>query len=297
MNSLFQKKITEFLSKAKKPIVVILGTTASGKTSLGVELAKKFQGEVISADSRQLYKYFSIGTNKVTPEEMKGIPHHLVDCMEPGTPFTAYDFQQHAQKKIEEIRSRNNLPFFVGGTMLYLDAIVKGLVFPDGTLDPAYRKELERLSSEILIEKLQQVDPESAKSIDPQNRVYIIRAIEIARVKGTKAAGTKQCPTDDEFLLLGIERSREELYDRINTRVEQMWKTGFIDEVRTLDRLGFLENNQVSASHGYPEALQFLEGELSEEEAKEKMKQNTRKYAKRQLTWWRKNPEITWITF
>lgn len=300
-NPLFFKAVEQFLKTAQKPVIVLLGATASGKTAISIELAKRFSGEVISADSRQIYRHFSIGTNKTTNEEMQGIPHHLIDFLEPHESFFAPDFQKAAFTKIKEIRNRGHLPFLVGGTMLYLDSVTKGFAFPEGTFDESLREKLEEKSTEELQQQLQNLDPETFAHLEKQNRVYLIRAIEMALLGERKSKRQTLDPSlpQYDFLILGVERNREELYDRINERVEVMWKNGLLDEAQSIIektyKVGNADLRSLQSSCGYPEAIAFLREELSETEAKEKMKQSTRHYAKRQLTWWRKDDRIVWI--
>ena len=294
-NNLF-KLVQNFLKTAKNPLIVIVGATASGKTGLSIKIAKQFNGEVISADSRQIFRKLNIGTAKVTEEEMAGIPHYGIDIRDPEEPFTVAEFKEYAFEKIKDILKRKKLPIMAGGTGLYVNAVTQGFTIPQVPADWKLREELEKLSTEDLHQRLKDLDQKEAEKIHPNNRRYVIRAIEIAKNTNQKKSEIMQKQgTDFDVLILGVEVEREVLYERINQRVDQMFANGFVEEVQSLIKAGYDFKSQAFNSVGYPEVKAMLEGELSEEEAKELMKKNTRNYAKRQLTWWRKDERVVWI--
>ena len=288
--------VTQFLKTAKKPLIVIVGATASGKTGLSVKIAKEFDGEIISADSRQIFCKLNIGTAKVTEVEMENIPHYGIDIREPDEPFTVAEFKEYAVEKIEDILQRKKIPIMAGGTGLYVNVITQNFSLPQIPANWELREELEKLSTEDLHKKLQELDKKEAEKIHPNNRRYVIRAIEIAKTtKQKKSEIMQKSDSDFDILILGVEVEREILYDRINQRVDQMFAEGFVEEVQNLINEGYDFKSQAFNSVGYPEVKSFLEGSLSKEEAKELIKKNTRNYAKRQLTWWRNDERVVWV--
>ena len=290
------KLAQDFLKTAKKPLLVIVGATCSGKTSLSIELAKKINGEIISADSRQIFRKLNIGTAKISPEEMQGVPHYLIDILEPDEKFTVAEFKEMAIEKIEDILKRKKIPLLVGGTGLYINAVTQNFSIPQVPPNPVFRKKLSTFSNEELHAKLQKLDPAEAEKIHPNNRIYLERALEIIETTGQpKSKIIAKKKSDYDILILGIQLNREELYERINQRVEQMMQTGFIEEVQDLMKQGYDFNSQAFNSVGYREIKDMLAGKISKNDALELIKKNTRNYAKRQLTWWRNDERVKWI--
>lgn len=282
--------------------IAVVGPTASGKTSLGVELAKRFGGEVVSADSMQIYKYMDIATAKPTVTEMQGIPHHMIDFLLPAEPYSVAKYKEDAMKCIEEIASRGKIPVIVGGTGLYVDTLLHNTEFFDTETDENLRKSLyekcEKLGCDKMWEELKAVDPVSAESIHKNNRKKIIRALEVYYQTGkTISQQTKLSRLSGEVLdykIIGLSaRNRDFLYDRINRRVDIMLKDGLLEEAKEF----FEKYNTATAAQaiGYKELLPFFENRLSLEECAENLKMQTRRYAKRQLTWFRRNENINWL--
>lgn len=292
------------MAENKPKIVTVCGPTASGKTWLGVEIALAYGGEVVSADSMQIYKGMNIASAKPTAEEMKGIPHHLIDFLEPGCSFSAADYVKLAHEKIRDILDRGKLPVIVGGTGLYIDSLLNNITFSEVRSDEAYRRELyvfaEKNGNDALYEKLLSADPEAAKSIHMNNLVRVIRALEVIHVTGRKFSDLKEesrkyeSPYDP--LILGLNASdRQVLYDRIDKRVDEMIERGLVEEARSL-----WQNSRMATAGnaiGYKELIPFFEGQAELEACIDKIKLETRHYAKRQLTWFRKNDRIHWLFF
>lgn len=289
--------LSGFLSTAKKPLVVITGPTASGKTALSVRLAEAHSGEIINGDSRQFYRGMDLGTAKVTSAEMQGVPHHLLDFLEPDTLFTVAEFKELAEAKIEEILARRHVPFLVGGSGLFVDAICKNLSIPRVPPQADFRRSLEPKTSAELYEALQSIDPASAAQTTPTDRVRLIRTLEIyaaTQQKPSELKSKQACPW--QVFKVGIHVDPEELDGRIAARTEAIWQNGFLEEVRRLQTKGYDEHTPAMIAHGYREALQVLCGKMSEAEAKHRMTLNTRRYAKRQRTWWRKDEALYWVS-
>lgn len=284
----------------KQPLLMIAGPTASGKTAVAVELALRHGGEVVSADSMQVYRGMDIGTAKPTKEEMKGIPHHLLDVAEPEQPFSVADYTALANKAIGDIAARGHLPILAGGTGLYLRAVTDYLDFSEGNSDDSLRAELQKTAQEqgigILYEQLAQIDPQSAERIHPNDEKRIIRALEVYRVTGItmtehqKKAASRPSPYDT--FRVGLAYDRQKLYDRINRRVTRMLEMGLAEEA-----IGLMDRMQGTSfqSIGYKEMEQYLKGEASLQEAAEQIRRATRRYAKRQMTFFRADPRIVWI--
>lgn len=286
----------------KPRVLAVAGPTASGKTWLGVELAKKYGGEVISADSMQIYKGMDIASAKPTEDEMQRIPHHLIDFLDRDIVFSAADYVRLAREKIDEVLSRGKLPVIVGGTGLYIDSLLENVKFSEGGSDEAYRETLYAFAAqegnEALHGRLVEVDPEAAESIHPNNTVRVVRALEVYHVTGRKfselkkESRTEESPYDS--LIIGLNyHDRQKLYDRINLRVDEMAERGLVNEARELYDHGGMKT--AANAIGFKEFIPFFEGEESLEACIDKIKQETRRYAKRQLTWFRKNPRIQWI--
>ncbi|PIR55595.1 tRNA (adenosine(37)-N6)-dimethylallyltransferase MiaA [Candidatus Peregrinibacteria bacterium CG10_big_fil_rev_8_21_14_0_10_36_19] len=285
--------IENFLKSAKKPLIVILGPTASGKTALSLKIAKKYNCEIISTDSRQIYKEMEIGTDAITLEEQNGIPHHMLGITTPDKTITMSEYVDLALEKIEEIYSRGHIPILVGGTGLYISAIIERYDMPKIPPNEKLREELEKMSTEDLHEKLKKLNPEAAERIHPNNRRYVIRAIEIATADSPKKASEK--PHFDVYMI-GIKWPREELYQRVNYRVDRQIERGLLDEVKKLLKKGYAENLPSMSSLGVKEIIPYLKGESTLEECLNILKQSTRKYAKRQMTWFRRYDNVEWIT-
>lgn len=280
-------------------IIAVVGPTASGKTALAVELAKQLDGEIISCDSVQVYKGLDIGSAKVTAEEMQGVEHHLIDITEPTSDFSCADYADAAKKAIDDIRSRGKQVIFCGGTGLYLDSVIGISGFSEAGKDDDFRAEMEKKTPEELHKKLTEIDPVSAAAIHPNNVKRVIRALEIFHVTGKiKSAWdeeSKQVKPPYEAVIIGLDfRDRQTLYDRIDSRVDIMLTQGLEAEVRALDCAAFRAST-ASDGIGYKEMLRYFDGLCSYSEAVEAIKQASRNYAKRQLTWFRRNKSIKWI--
>lgn len=286
-------KISQFLKSAKKPLIVILGPTASGKTDISLKLAHKYNGEIISADSRQIYRGMEIGTDVISKKEQKGIPHHLLGITTPDKPISVAEYKDLAIQKIEEIYKRNHIPLLVGGTGLYISAIIDAYnipkVKPNLKLREKLQKEAAEKGKEFVHKKLQKLDRKAAAKIHPNNLRYVIRAIEIKLAKPPKSKKTTK-PFD--VLIIGTNRPRPELYERINRRVDRQIKKGLTDEVKKLLKKGYDERLPAMTSLGVKEIIPYIKGEMPIKECVEILKQNTRRYAKRQMTWFRRYANV-----
>lgn len=279
----------------RNPIIVIAGPTASGKTALAIELAKKYRGEVINADSRSIYIGMDIGTSKPTAREMDSIPHHLFDIVHPNETFSLADYQKLAREKITEIQTRNNIPFIVGGSGLYIDAVVYNFNLTEATKDDETRKELEKLENKELLAKLQKLDKETYKKIDKNNRRRLIRALEVILLTNKGFYDQqKKSSSPNNVLYLALDCPKEVLYKKINNRIDAWFSNGLVEETKNLSAKYSFDLPSMS-SIGYSEIAQYLNGKTSSTEASEIMKRRTKNYAKRQLTWFRRNKDITWI--
>ena len=282
-------------------ILVIVGPTASGKTALALEIARRIPSEIISADSRQVYRYLTIGTAKPTPEELNKVRHHFIDEMLPDKHFSAGDFGVHGRERIQDIVKRNKLPIVAGGTGLYIRSLVDGLFVGPGKQDDIRDEIEERMESEgseALLEELRKVDPEAAARMLPSNTRRIIRALEVYYATGkpiSRHHGEHEHVPYFDPIIVGLQWERKTLYERINHRVETMLADGFLDEVRGLLALGYDDSLKSLQTVGYKEAFAFLRKELGQDRMVELMKQNTRRFAKRQLTWFRKEKRIRWF--
>ena len=284
----------------KIPLVVVLGPTASGKTSLAIEIAKELDGEIVCADSMQIYKYMDIGTAKATQTEKAQCPHHMLDIVDPDTEFYVADYTVLAHKIILDVTARNKLPVMCGGTGLYIDSVVNDVEFGDYETDYALRDELaaiaEKEGAQKLIEMLAEFDPVSAQRLHPNNLKRVIRAIEFYKISGVPIAEhqemTKQKESRYDALLFMIDHERDVLYDRINRRVDIMMEEGLLDEVKSLVENGYNPNLNSMQGIGYKELISYIKGDMTLSEAVEAIKQNSRRYAKRQLTWFRRNEKI-----
>ena len=287
----------------KARMLCILGPTASGKSGLAVKLALKYGGEIVSADSMQIYKGFNIGTAKITAEEMENIPHYMLDIVEPYGNYSVADYCKDATEVIDNIIKRDKLPILAGGTGLYINSLTENIKFFEFNRDIEYAKYLDKLEkengSQLLWDMLFENDPELAKNVSPNNIKRVKHALEVYRVTGKTyneiALESKQ-ETKYDVLKIGLRFSnRDLLYDRINLRVDRMIKEGLLEEVRHLLSLGVEQYAQAMNGIGYKEILQYLNGECSFEEAVDNIKMNSRRYAKRQMTWFRRDNSIHWI--
>jgi len=281
-------------------VIAIVGPTASGKTALSIELAKKYNGEIINGDSMQVYKGLDIGTAKITEEEMESVPHHLLSFLEPIESFSVADYQKLVRMKIADIQSRHKLPIIVGGSGLYVQAVLFDFQFTDEKVDEVARKayydELAKLGPEAMHDKLKRLDPQTAEAIHPNNTRRVIRALEMLELSGvSKAAEAKnrgEVPLYKHVILgLGQNMSREVLYDRINRRVDLMMANGLLEEVRGLWQQEIRGVQSIQAI-GYKELYDYFDGKCSLEEAIDSLKQNSRRYAKRQLTYFRNKMDV-----
>jgi tRNA dimethylallyltransferase len=285
----------------KEKLVVILGPTAVGKTNTSIALAKRLNGEIISGDSMQVYKGMDIGTAKVTKEEMSGIPHHLIDIKEPNESFSVAEFQEHAKKLITEISARGKLPIIAGGTGLYVQAVTHDYQFSNAETNWEYRNQLElevkKNGIDKLYEQLMSLDPEGAKQIHPNNHRRVIRALEVIKETGMTMGDFQKKQKKDspyDLALIGLTMERELLYNRINARVDLMIAHGLLDEVNELYHHG-IRNCQSVQAIGYKELFEYVEGKVTLDDAIENLKQNSRRYAKRQLTWFRNKMDLKWF--
>lgn len=280
----------------KTKIICIVGATASGKTSLSVELAKAIDGEIISADSMQVYKNMGIATAVATKEEQQGVPHHLVEFLDSEDSFSVADFVSLANEKIPEITSRGKTPIIVGGTGLFVDSLVKGLTFSDVSANNEIRAELEKLTNDELYSKLLSLDENAAKDIHKNNRKRVIRALELCLSGTTKTEQNEnsiktESPYDALYIGVGYD-DRQKLYDRINLRVDLMMKAGLLDEARKMLKK---EGTTSKQAIGHKELQGYIDGNITLDEALDNLKKETRHYAKRQLTWFRRNENINWL--
>ncbi len=284
----------------KIPLIVVAGPTASGKTRLAIDIAKVFSGEIVSADSMQIYKYMDIGTAKPTAEERAECPHHLIDFVEPDSEFSVADYTKLAHGVIADITSRGKTAVMCGGTGLYIDSVVKDIEFGEMDTDYALRAELQKIAdsdgAEKLLEILSEFDDVSAKRLHPNNVRRIIRAIEFYKTTGIPISEhqemTKQIESRYNAVIFCIDHDREVLYERINRRVDIMINEGLLEEVRKIMDMGYTKELNSMKGIGYKEIMDYYNGECSLDEAIEAVKQGSRRYAKRQLTWFRRNPDV-----
>ena len=287
----------------KKPLIILTGPTAVGKTELSVELAKAAGGSVISADSMQVYRHMDIGSAKIKPEEMQGIPHYLIDALDPWEEFHVVRFQEMAKAALAKIYDRGRIPIVVGGTGFYIQALLYDIDFTEEAQDTVYRRELEELAREngagYLHEKLRQVDEVSAREIHANNVKRVIRALEFYHLTGQKISEHNEAQRQKEspyrFCYFVLNDDRERLYERINRRVDVMMEAGLVEEVQSLKRMGCTRDMVSMQGLGYKEILDYLEGRHSLEEAIYLIKRDTRHFAKRQLTWFRREREVLWL--
>ncbi|MCR4998500.1 MAG: tRNA (adenosine(37)-N6)-dimethylallyltransferase MiaA [Lachnospiraceae bacterium] len=287
----------------KQPLIILTGPTAVGKTSASIGLAKAIGGEIISADSMQVYRHMDIGSAKITKAEMDGVPHHLIDVLDFGDAFNVVTFQQLAKSAMAEIYANGHIPIVVGGTGFYIQALLYDIVFSEEEDASAYREELEQLAKErggeYLYEQLLQVDPEGAEAIHPNNTKRVIRALEYYRNTGHKIsdhnAASRQKESPYHFCYFVLDMERDKLYERIDKRVDIMVEHGLVSEVEGLRDMGATRDMVSMQGLGYKEVLDYFDGEITLDEAIYRIKRDSRHFAKRQLTWFRRERDVTWI--
>lgn len=289
---------------SKIPLIVVAGPTASGKTGLAIDIANYVGGEIVSADSMQIYKYMDIGSAKPTKEEQSQAVHHMIDFLEPHEEFSVADYTEMAHKVIADIYGRGKIPVMAGGTGLYINSVVNDVTFGEMDTDYELREELKKTAeekgSEYLLHMLEEFDEVSAKRLHPNNLRRIIRAIEFYKITGKPISEhqeeTKQTVSRYNPLMLCVNWDREELYDRINCRVDMMMNEGLLDEVKRLTDMGYTQALNSMKGIGYKEVMDYFDGKASLEETVEIIKQSSRRYAKRQLTWFRRDERIHYVS-
>ncbi len=289
------------MAESKEKLVVIVGPTAVGKTALSLELAQAFNGEIISGDSMQVYRYMDIGTAKATKEERSLVPHYLIDIIDPDQDYSVAIFQEMATELITEINQRQRLPFIVGGTGLYIQSVTHSFQFSEAEQDYELREQLMRMAEsegvEALHERLRMIDPITAERLHPNDVKRVIRAIEIYQLTGQTMADfqhrAQYSPYD--IVMIGLTMDRQKLYERINQRVDLMIEAGLIEEVRWLLDQGYDPSLNSMQGLGYKEVVPYLYGEITQEQAVQEIKKRTRHFAKRQLSWFRRIPEVQWF--
>lgn len=286
----------------KRPLLVLAGPTAVGKTTIGIKLAKILQTEIINADSRQIYRLMDIGTAKPSFSEQREVPHHMIDLVYPDEPFNAARYQQEARFFIDEIQNKGNLPFMVGGCGLYIKAVTQGIFEGPGShheIRERLHEEAEKKGPGFLYERLSAVDPKASVKIHPNDLFRIIRALEVYQVTGESITSFRNNQTlyqlPHETLFIGLTRERRELYNRIEERCKNMVAAGLIDEVRKLLDLGYKENLYAFKGPAYTQAIEYLQGFYSLEKALYLMQRDTKRFAKRQFTWFKRVPNIIWV--
>jgi len=287
---------------SKPKVIVICGPTASGKTALSIELAKKINGEIISSDSMQIYKDMDIGTAKPSKEEMQGIKHYLLDFVEPSQRYSVAEFKKDAEAAIEEILTKGKTPIIVGGTGLYVDSLIYGIEYQDIQLDEKYRQELEERAEKEGLDKLyeeaKKIDPQAIEKISENDKKRILRILEIYKATGKNKTEqeieSRKKGVKYDYKVFAITWDREKLYERINKRVDIMIEQGLIQEVEQLLQK-YEKFPTAMQGLGYKEVVEYLQGQTSKEEMIEKIKMETRRYAKRQITWFKKNKQTIWI--
>ena len=280
-----------------KDIVVVCGPTCTGKTKYAIEIAKAFDGEVVSCDSMQIYKGMDIGSAKPSKEEINAVPHHLIGVIDPTEKFSVARYQEMARNEIDNIQSRNRLPILAGGTGLYINSVIYDMDFAVNPADNSLREELSTLGNDELHKVLESVDPDAAERIHPNNRKKAIRAIEAAKSGGRVEDFSNSFKRNEEYNphMIALTMDREVLYDRINTRVEQMFERGLIDEVRGLMETGLTYDDISMKGIGYKEVIEYLEGKTDYDTAVDNVKKNTRHYAKRQFTWLKQYQDLEYF--
>ena len=291
------------MDKSTKPLIILTGPTAVGKTALSIGLAKAVNGEIISADSMQVYRKMNIGTAKIEQSEMQGVRHHLIDILDPSEEFNVVLFKRYALEAMEDIYSRGKIPVIVGGTGFYIQALLYDIDFEDNDNDMSYREELQRLAAEkgnsYIHDMLSKVDPESAEKIHENNVKRVIRALEFYRKTGMKISehneteAQKESPYNFEYFVLNDDRNK--LYDRIDRRIDIMLEQGLEAEVRQLVSEGYSRDLVSMQGLGYKEIIDYIQGRCSFDEAVYTLKRDTRHFAKRQITWFKREKHVTWV--
>ncbi|WP_347152369.1 tRNA (adenosine(37)-N6)-dimethylallyltransferase MiaA [Peptostreptococcus anaerobius] len=285
----------------KIPILILTGPTAVGKTALSIELAKVLGGEIISADSMQIYRKMDIGSAKISQEEMDSVVHHMIDVVDPDEDFSVADFHDMASQIISDIHKRGKLAIVTGGTGLYLNSLVYDMDFGGTNSDPSIRKDLEEIlndkGKDYLYRLLQDLSPEAAKRIHPNNTKRVIRAIEVYKTGGDMGDFSNDLKYNPKFdaKIIVLNRNRSILYDRINQRVDMMFDMGLLDEVKGLHQMGYTSQMQSMKGIGYKEVLEYFDGKMTLEESIDILKQGTRRYAKRQITWFKRYENALWL--
>lgn len=287
----------------KQPLIILTGPTAVGKTKASIALAKRINGEIISADSMQVYRHMDIGSAKIRPEEMEGIPHYLIDVLEPEEDFNVVKFQKMAKEAADRIYARGHIPIVVGGTGFYIQALLYDIDFTDSKVEDGFRAEMEQTArikgAAVLHQMLTEVDPAAAAEIHPHNVKRVIRALEFFHQTGQKISEhnererQRRSPYNFRYFVLNDERSR--LYERINRRVDKMIEDGLVEEVQELQKRGLKKGMVSMQGLGYKEILEYLDGFCTLEEAVYKIKRDTRHFAKRQITWFKREKDVIWI--
>jgi tRNA dimethylallyltransferase len=290
-------------TSAKPNIVILVGPTAVGKTDISIAMAKALKGEIISADSAQVYKYMDIGTAKIAVEDMQGVPHYMIDEVYPDQSFSVAQFRDKADNYISEISARGKLPIIAGGTGLYINALINNLDFTKSVGDEDFREKMQEIAdnkgNEYLHEMLKEVDPESYQRLHANDVRRVIRALEVYEFTGKTISyfqeESKKIPPRYNYAFVGLTMDRQKLYDRINQRVDIMMEKGLVAEVQKLLSMGYNRDLVSMQALGYKEIVQYLEGEISMDEALFILKRDSRHYAKRQLTWFRRDDRIKWF--
>jgi tRNA dimethylallyltransferase len=287
---------------SKEKLIVVLGPTSVGKTKVSVDIAKKINSEIISTDSMQIYKKMNIGTAKINEDEKEGIKHHMIDLITPDKEFTVYDYQLLAFKIIESLLENDKTPILVGGSGLYINSILYDLDFNKVSSDESLRKRLydikKEKGKEYLYDLLKEKDPKAAEKIHPNNVKRVVRALEVIEITGEKYSlnnNFRKYSEKYDFIIIGLEMNRKLLYNRINMRVDEMIEEGLIEEVKALYQDGYDKNYQSMQAIGYKEIIDYLEGNISKEEAVRLIKRNTRRFAKRQITWFKPDDRVKWF--
>jgi tRNA dimethylallyltransferase len=281
--------------KKRSKAIVIVGPTASGKTALAIQLAKMFNGEVISADSRQVYRGLNIGTGKVTNKEMSGVPHHMIDIADPKKRITVSDYQKQARGRMEDIFNRGKLPIICGGTGFYISALVDNIEFPEVLPNLKLRNRLEKASTASLLEQLKKIAPERATLVDPNNKRRLIRAIEIATQLGYVPSVKVKPDPNIEYLWIGIKQNKEHLQQNIHDRLMKRLKRGMLKEAQKLHAAGLTYKRMLELGLEYRFEAQYLQGRITKDEMIERLEFAIRHYAKRQMTWFKKDRRIHWL--
>ena len=296
------KNVQTETSQMRQKVIVICGPTASGKTALSIELAKKINGEIVSADSMQIYKDMDIGTAKPTIEEMQGIEHYLIDFVPPDDRYSVADYKIDAKKAIKKILEKGKTPIIVGGTGLYVDSLIYEIEYPNIEFDENYRKELEeqveKQGLDKLYEQAKKIDPQAIEKISKNDKKRILRVLEIyhatGKTKTEQEVESRKKEVEYDYKVFALNWDREKLYERINKRVDIMIEQGLIEEVKQISKK-YNKFPTAMQGLGYKEVVEYLEGNCTKEEMIEKIKKETRHYAKRQLTWFRKNSQTIWL--